>query len=267
MIEVWDGGRRYRGGAGGVETLHAFSFGGHYDPANVGFGLLSACNEEALDVGAGFAEHPHRDTEIVTWVLDGELEHRDAEGHSALLAAGGLQVLSAAGGVRHSERNAGRGPLRFLQMWLHPDTYGGTPRYTALPAPLPPGPGLHVLAAGAGTAAGAEPDTAAAGVTGVTAAAGAATPGAPGAPAILRQRAATLHGARPDTASDTALPDAPYLYVHLVRGALTLTEGARTAALGEGDAARVTDARGVRARTEGPAEYLVWEMHARPSYG
>jgi redox-sensitive bicupin YhaK (pirin superfamily) len=247
VIEVWPGARRFEGGAEGVATLHAFSFGGHYDPGNVGFGLLSACNEEALEVGAGFAEHPHRDTEIVTWVLDGELEHRDAEGNSALLGAGGLQVLSAAGGVRHSERNAGPGPLRFLQMWLHPDAYGGTPRYTAMPAPLPPGPGLRVLATGAEPAA---PATA-----------------APGAPALLRQRAATLHGARPDTASDTALPDAPYLYVHLARGALTLVEGARTAALGAGDAARVTDARGVRARTEGPAEYLVWEMHARPSYG
>lgn len=272
MIDVRRAGERYRGGdaAAGIDTRHAFSFGGHYDPANTGFGLLLACNEERLAPGAGFAEHPHRDVEIVTWVVEGVLEHqdrRDPAGPAVRLGPGGLQRLSAAGGVRHVERNGGEVPLRFLQMWLHPDTYGGTPRYTARSAPLPPGPGLHVLAAGAGTAAGAEPDTAAAGVTGVTAAAGAATPGAPGAPAILRQRAATLHGARPDTAFDTALPDAPYLYVHLVRGALTLTEGARTAALGEGDAARVTDARGVRARTEGPAEYLVWEMHARPSYG
>ena len=69
-------GARYRGGDGaGVETRHAFSFSGHYDPDNVRFGLLVACNEERLAPGAGFAEHPHRDLEIVTWVVDGELTH------------------------------------------------------------------------------------------------------------------------------------------------------------------------------------------------
>jgi redox-sensitive bicupin YhaK (pirin superfamily) len=219
-----------------VRTRHAFSFGAHYDPGNVGFGLLAACNEETLDPGAGFAEHPHRDTEIVTWVLDGALEHQDATGATSRLAAGDLQWLSAAGGVRHSERNAGPGPLRFLQMWLQPDTYGGTPRYAAVTGPVPAGPGLRPLASG--------------------------LPGAT-APVRLRQQAAALHGARPAGAEEYTLPDAPYLYVHVARGGVTLTAGpGETAVLGPGDAARITGARGVRARSAGPAEFLVWEMHS-----
>ncbi|MEE4543762.1 pirin family protein [Streptomyces sp. V4-01] len=239
-MDVRAGAGRFEGGSPGVRTRHAFSFGAHYDPENVGFGLLSACNEETLDPGAGFAEHPHRDTEIVTWVIEGELEHRDATGAATRLAAGDLQGLSAAGGVRHSERNAGPGPLRFLQMWLRPDAYGGAPRYTAVTDPAPPGEGLRLLASG--------------------------RPG-DAAPVELRQRAAALHAGRTAGTGAWALPDAAHLYVHVVRGAVTLTApdpagSPGTAALGPGDAARITGAHGVRAAAAGPAEFLVWEMHA-----
>src|SRR5689334_8008817 len=129
MINVRRAGERYRGGepAAGNETWHAFSFGAHYDPDNVGFGLLSACNEEHLAPGAGFAEHPHRDVEIVTWVVEGVLEHRDSAGHFGIVRPGQAQRLSAGSGVRHTENNAEEGPLRFVQMWLHPQVLGGAP--------------------------------------------------------------------------------------------------------------------------------------------
>lgn len=132
MIQVWRGGQRYAGGdpAAGIETLHAFSFGSHYDPDNLRFGPLMACNEERLAPGAGFTEHPHGGVEIVTWVIEGELGHRDSEGHESVVRAGEAQLLSAGDGVRHVERNAGDGPLRFLQMWLEPVTFDGTPHYT-----------------------------------------------------------------------------------------------------------------------------------------
>jgi redox-sensitive bicupin YhaK (pirin superfamily) len=234
MIEVWRGVDRYAGGAEGVESLHAFSFAGFYEPGNARFGLLMACNEERLGVGAGFAEHAHRDTEIVTWVVEGELEHRDADGGTARLRAGDAQVLSAAGGVRHVERNAGPGPLRFLQMWLHPDVFGGAPEYAAAAAPVPEGPGLHLLASDAA-----------------------------GAPLRLRQKDAALYVGRPAVADRIPLPEAPFLYVHVVRGELHV--GGEI--LGPGDAARVTGARGLRAESGGQAEYVVWEMRAEPSYG
>ncbi|HEY3480547.1 MAG TPA: pirin family protein [Streptomyces sp.] len=240
MIDVRRAGARYRGGdaAAGIDTRHAFSFGGHYDPADTRFGLLLACNEERLAPGAGFAEHPHRDTEIVTWVLEGVLEHqdrRDPAGPPVRLGPGGLQRLSAAGGVRHVERNGGEVPLRFLQMWLHPDTFGGPPDYAAVPAPAPDGPGPHLLAA---------------------------APGAARPAVTLRQRDAALYLLR----GSAALPEAPFVYVHVVRGGMRI--GDET--LAAGDAARISGGGAPRAdvvEAAGPAEYLVWEMHAEPSYG
>ncbi|MFJ9408241.1 pirin family protein [Streptomyces sp. NPDC101393] len=131
MIQVRRGDERYRDedADAGIESLHAFSFGPHFDPDNLRFGALIACNEERLAAGAGFDEHPHRETEIVTWVVEGELTHRDSAGHRTTVRPGDLQRLSAAGGVRHVERNDGTGPLRFVQMWLAPAEFGGEPEY------------------------------------------------------------------------------------------------------------------------------------------
>ncbi|MBO8184479.1 pirin family protein [Streptomyces spirodelae] len=128
---VWRAEDRYRGGdqRAGIDTRHAFSFSGYYDPDNVGFGLLVACNEERLAPGAGFEEHPHRDVEIVTWVVEGELEHRDSTGGATVVRAGDVQRLGAGSGVRHTERNAGDTPLRFVQMWLVPGAFGTEPEY------------------------------------------------------------------------------------------------------------------------------------------
>ncbi|WP_206301540.1 pirin family protein [Streptomyces sp. V2] len=130
-MDVRRGDARYRGGdAGqGIETLHSFSFGPHYDPDNLRFGALIACNEERLAPGAGFDEHPHSHTEIVTWVVSGELTHRDSAGHETVVRPGDVQRLSSGAGVRHVERNAGDVPLVFLQMWLAPLDPGGEPSY------------------------------------------------------------------------------------------------------------------------------------------
>ncbi|MFJ4470873.1 pirin family protein [Streptomyces sp. NPDC089424] len=130
-MDVRRSGERYPGGdaEAGIESRHAFSFGPHYDPGNLRFGALIACNEERLAAGAGFAEHPHSHTEIVTWVAEGELTHRDSTGHETVVRAGDVQRLSAASGVRHVERNDGEGPLTFVQMWLAPLVPGGDPAY------------------------------------------------------------------------------------------------------------------------------------------
>ncbi|ATW48376.1 pirin family protein [Streptomyces peucetius] len=131
MTTVRRAGERYSGGdlAAGIESLHAFSFGRHYDPDNVRFGALLACNEERLAPGAGFDEHPHSHTEIVTWVVEGELTHRDSAGHATVVRPGDVQRLSSAGGVRHVERNGADVPLVFVQMWLAPLEPGGEPSY------------------------------------------------------------------------------------------------------------------------------------------
>ncbi|MGW1022148.1 pirin family protein [Streptomyces sp. NPDC002577] len=164
MMDVRRAGERYRGGdpATGIESLHAFSFGPHYDPGNLRFGAVIACNEERLAPGAGFTEHPHSHTEIVTWVVEGELTHRDSQGHESVVRPGDVQRLSAGGGVRHVERNDGAAPLVFIQMWLSPAEPGGDPAYEvvhgiadATPYAVPEaGAMLHVrrLAAGERTA-------------------------------------------------------------------------------------------------------------------
>ncbi|MFF0432317.1 pirin family protein [Streptomyces sp. NPDC004327] len=131
MIRIQRDAERYPGGdaGAGIDTRHAFSFGSHYDPDNLRFGALIACNEERLAPGAGFDEHPHSHTEIVTWVVEGELTHRDSAGHATVVGCGDLQRLSSAAGVRHVERNDAAGPLVFVQMWLAPVEPGGEPSY------------------------------------------------------------------------------------------------------------------------------------------
>ncbi|UXY32563.1 pirin family protein [Streptomyces sp. HUAS TT20] len=130
-MDVRRAAERYRGGDpdAGIDSRHAFSFGPHYDPGNLRFGAVIACNEERLAPGAGFDEHPHSHTEIVTWVVEGELTHRDSQGHETLVRPGDVQRLSSAGGVRHIERNDGDAPLTFVQMWLAPLNPGGDPAY------------------------------------------------------------------------------------------------------------------------------------------
>ncbi|MEU3895470.1 pirin family protein [Streptomyces sp. NPDC045251] len=159
-MDVRRADERYQGGdpAAGIETRHAFSFGPHYDPDNLRFGSLIACNEERLAPGAGFDEHPHSHTEIVTWVVEGELTHRDTAGHETVVRAGDVQRLSAAAGVRHVERNDGPAPLTFVQMWLAPHAPGGDPAYDIVrgiadstPYAVPEaGAMLHVRRLGAG---------------------------------------------------------------------------------------------------------------------
>ncbi|OKJ00323.1 pirin [Streptomyces sp. CB01249] len=135
MISVHRAGDRFEGGdaAAGIASRHAFSFGTFYDPDNLRFGPVLACNEERLAPGAGFEEHPHSHTEIVTWVVEGELTHRDSAGHATVVRPGDVQHLSAASGVRHVERNDGESQLTFLQMWLAPLEPGGEPSYTTVP--------------------------------------------------------------------------------------------------------------------------------------
>lgn len=116
-------------------------FGYHFDPRNTGFGLLLVSNDDTVRPGAGFETHPHRDMEIVTWVLDGGLVHQDSEGHSGVIYPGLAQRMSAGSGILHSEKNdawrlqggpAHEDPVHFVQMWVLPDERGISPGYEQL---------------------------------------------------------------------------------------------------------------------------------------
>jgi quercetin 2,3-dioxygenase len=215
---------------GWLDSRHSFSFGHHYDPTNTHHGLLLVSNDDRVAAGTGFTTHPHRDMEIVTWVLSGSLEHKDSEGNHGLIYPGLAQRMSAGTGIWHSEMNPSPvEDVHFIQMWVLPDTESIDPGYEQLDinAELDRG-GLVPIASGAGHDAAIS----------------------------IRQRDAVLWGGRLQPGETVDVPDECHVHLFLAAGSGTL-EGAGE--LQEGDAVRLT-AAGAPRFTAGPAgtEVLVW---------
>jgi len=215
---------------GWLDSRHSFSFGPHYDPANTHHGLLLVSNDDRVAGATGFSTHPHQDMEIVTWVLEGRLEHKDSEGNHGELYPGLAQRMSAGTGIWHSEMNpASADGVHFIQMWVLPDTERINPGYEQLDinAELDRG-GLQAIASGQGHDAAIS----------------------------IRQRDAVLWGGRLKAGETVSVPEGRNVHLFIARGSADL-EGA--GALIEGDAARLV-AAGAPKVTAGPdgSEVLIW---------
>ncbi len=231
MITLRPAGERGLADHGWLQSRHSFSFGGYHDPAHMGWGNLRVINEDRIAPGTGFGTHGHRDMEIISYVLAGNLAHKDSMGNVQGIPPGDVQRMSAGSGVLHSEFNHAVGQTtHFLQIWIQPDEYGITPGYEQKTIPAADKRGRLRLVAGR----------------------------APDVGAVRLHADASLYAGLFDGTESTTLTLEPArkAYVHLVRGALAVN-GLRLAA---GDAALMAGESAICLTDGQDAEVLVFDL-------
>jgi quercetin 2,3-dioxygenase len=129
VITIRPSEQRGHANHGWLDTYYTFSFSDYYDPKHMGFRDLRVINEDRVSAGKGFGMHPHRDMEVLTYIIEGELSHRDSMGRGATIKQNDVQRMSAGTGVMHSEVNQSKAPVHLLQIWLLPEAEGLKPSY------------------------------------------------------------------------------------------------------------------------------------------
>ncbi|HUK05479.1 MAG TPA: pirin family protein [Burkholderiales bacterium] len=231
MIELRRAAERGHAQHGWLDSWHSFSFADYYDPAHMGFGPLRVINEDRIQPGTGFGTHGHRDMEIISYVLEGALGHRDSMGNGSSIVPGDVQRMSAGRGVQHSEMNHDRtGVTHFLQIWIEPSVRGIAPGYEQKHFDAASKRGRLLLVA--------SPD------------------GAEGSVTIHQD--ARVYAGLLDGAERAALPIAPgrRAYLHLVRGRLK----ANGTPLAAGDALKMTGVAEAALEQGEGAEVLLFDL-------
>jgi len=235
MIEIRRGEDRGHADHGWLQSYHSFSFADYYDPRHVQFGPLRVINEDRVVPGAGFGTHGHRDMEIISYVLDGELAHKDSTGTSSTIRPGDVQRMSAGRGVLHSEFNdSHERPVHFLQIWILPDVTGIAPEYEEKRFATEEKRGrLRLIASPRGDDG-----------------------------SVRIHQDARVYAGLLDGAERTALEVASgrRIYLHVARGQLT----ANGEVLSAGDALKLTDASTLELTQGSAAEVLVFDLPGGP---
>jgi redox-sensitive bicupin YhaK (pirin superfamily) len=231
MIDIRKSEQRGDANHGWLKSKHSFSFADYYDPRHSGFGPLLVINEDRVAAGAGFGTHGHRDMEIISYVLDGALEHKDSIGTGSVLHYGDVQRMSAGSGVRHSEFNGSQtDPVHFLQIWIQPNQKGIPPSYEEKHFDSASKRGqLRLIASSDGRE-----------------------------DSVLIHQDASLYAGILDGDDAVALPLAAgrLAYVHLIRG----TAEVNGVALAGGDAVKLSAEERVRIAGAADAEVLVFDL-------
>jgi redox-sensitive bicupin YhaK (pirin superfamily) len=227
MITLRPKKERGRTNLGWLDSWHSFSFGGYQDPQHVEFRDLRVINDDTVGPGGGFPPHPHRDMEIVTYVMDGQLEHRDSLGNGSIVGAGEIQKMSAGRGIRHSEFNpSDKNALHFYQIWIYPNQSGLDPSYEQKTTPSVAG--LHLIAS---------PE---------------------GGEAVKMHQDVRLYLGRFESGQELAhqLEEDRHAWVQVTRGELSLNG----LTLSAGDGAAVSQEELLSFRSQGPSEVLLFDL-------
>jgi redox-sensitive bicupin YhaK (pirin superfamily) len=231
MIEIRKSEDRGQAHHGWLQSQHSFSFADYYDPRHVGFGPLRVINEDRVAAGAGFGTHGHRDMEIISYVLDGALEHKDSMGTGSVLHYGDVQRMSAGSGVRHSEFNGSKTEqVHFLQIWIQPNQQGIPPSYEEKHFPVEEKQGkLRLIASGDGREG-----------------------------SVLIHQDAAIYAAllNGDDQATHALQAGRLGYVHVIRGSVEVNG----IALKTGDALKIADEERVSFANAEAAELLLFDL-------
>lgn len=231
MMEIRRSQERGQAFHGWLKSFHSFSFAEYHDPRHMGFGPLRVINEDRVQPGMGFGTHGHRDMEIISYVLEGELEHRDSMGNGSVIRPGNVQRMSAGTGVMHSEYNPSRDKqVHFLQIWIEPAQRGIAPSYEEKQFSIQDKRGHLRLVA--------SPD------------------GAQGS--VVIHQDARLHAGLFDGQEEAVLDLDPgrKAYVHIARGSVLVNGHA----LDAGDALKLIDERRIELKQGRQAEVLVFDL-------